>query len=105
MAPEGASLPNQNKGALQGRKCLFSLVPADGIEPPTFGLQNRCSTAELSRLKPCCLTAMGYTINGRIARSGVHVLWLVATTHVLSDHAARTAATMPEIIDWPSPRT
>jgi hypothetical protein len=26
-----------------------SLVPAEGIEPPTFGLQNRCSTAELSR--------------------------------------------------------
>jgi hypothetical protein len=26
------------------------LVPAEGIEPPTFGLQNRCSTAELSRL-------------------------------------------------------
>ncbi len=25
------------------------LVPAEGIEPPTFGLQNRCSTAELSR--------------------------------------------------------
>jgi hypothetical protein len=28
---------------------LKSLVPAEGIEPPTFGLQNRCSTAELSR--------------------------------------------------------
>ncbi len=25
------------------------MVPAEGIEPPTFGLQNRCSTAELSR--------------------------------------------------------
>ena len=24
-------------------------MPAEGIEPPTFGLQNRCSTAELSR--------------------------------------------------------
>ena len=23
-------------------KLLFSLVPAEGIEPPTFGLQNRC---------------------------------------------------------------
>ena len=28
-----------------------SVVPAEGIEPPTFGLQNRCSTAELSRLR------------------------------------------------------
>jgi hypothetical protein len=24
-------------------------VPVEGIEPPTFGLQNRCSTAELNR--------------------------------------------------------
>jgi hypothetical protein len=28
---------------------LERVVPAEGIEPPTFGLQNRCSTAELSR--------------------------------------------------------
>jgi hypothetical protein len=28
---------------------LVMLVPAEGIEPPTNGLQNRCSTAELSR--------------------------------------------------------
>jgi hypothetical protein len=26
-----------------------NLVPDEGIEPPTFGLQNRCSTAELIR--------------------------------------------------------
>jgi hypothetical protein len=25
------------------------MVPEEGIEPPTFGLQNRCSTAELFR--------------------------------------------------------
>jgi hypothetical protein len=25
------------------------MVPEEGIEPPTFGLQNRCSTAELIR--------------------------------------------------------
>ncbi len=25
------------------------MVPGEGIEPPTFGLQNRCSTAELNR--------------------------------------------------------
>jgi hypothetical protein len=25
------------------------LVPGEGIEPPTNGLQNRCSTAELTR--------------------------------------------------------
>jgi hypothetical protein len=42
------------------------MVPAEGIEPPTFGLQNRCSTAELSRLRPACLAAKACTINGRI---------------------------------------
>jgi hypothetical protein len=28
------------------------MVPAEGFEPPTNGLQNRCSTPELSRLGP-----------------------------------------------------
>ena len=37
------------------------VVPAEGIEPPTFGLQNRCSTAELSRrrLKDAGRAGMG----------------------------------------------
>ncbi len=30
-------------------KQLFLLVPVERIELPTFGLQNRCSTAELNR--------------------------------------------------------
>ena len=30
------------------------MVPDEGIEPPTFGLQNRCSTAELIRRPGCC---------------------------------------------------
>ena len=39
----------------------IALVPAEGIEPPTFGLQNRCSTAELSRrrLKDAGRAGMG----------------------------------------------
>ena len=32
------------------RHCLSLLVPVERIELPTFGLQNRCSTAELNRL-------------------------------------------------------
>jgi hypothetical protein len=28
---------------------MFSVVPVERIELPTFGLQNRCSTAELNR--------------------------------------------------------
>ena len=30
-------------------KTLILLVPAEGFEPPTFGLQNRCTTTVLSR--------------------------------------------------------
>ena len=33
------------------------MVPVEGIEPPTFGLQNRCSTAELNRLFVSAVTA------------------------------------------------
>jgi hypothetical protein len=35
---------------VQRRKCLILLVPGERIELPTNGLQNRCSTAELTRL-------------------------------------------------------
>src|SRR5262249_60480285 len=31
------------------QKVPILLVPGEGIEPPTNGLQNRCSTAELTR--------------------------------------------------------
>jgi hypothetical protein len=34
------------------------MVPVERIELPTFGLQNRCSTAELNRLR--CVTASVY---------------------------------------------
>ena len=32
------------------RKWLILMEPASGIEPPTYGLRNRCSTTELRRL-------------------------------------------------------
>ena len=37
-------------GARIARQQPGKLVPGEGIEPPTFGLQNRCSTTELARL-------------------------------------------------------
>ena len=50
-----ASLGTANIGLWDERKksgwVVLDMVPAEGIEPPTFGLQNRCSTAELSRPK------------------------------------------------------
>ena len=48
---DGASLKLLKKGwfvAALGRG-RGVVVPDEGIEPPTFGLQNRCSTAELIR--------------------------------------------------------
>lgn len=44
----GDSRASMGKAALSAKP----VVPAEGIEPPTFGLQNRCSTAELSRQLP-----------------------------------------------------
>jgi hypothetical protein len=44
IGKKGCSGCNVNTGGI-----YIPLVPAEGIEPPTFGLQNRCSTAELSR--------------------------------------------------------
>ena len=47
-------LPNRNFWedwpALNYKKCLILSVPGERIELPTNGLQNRCSTAELTRL-------------------------------------------------------
>ena len=37
------------RGRCRRHRCYMEMVPAEGIEPPTFGLQNRCFTAELSR--------------------------------------------------------
>jgi hypothetical protein len=39
------------RGAAKPDKPLRTLVPVERIELPTFGLQNRCSTAELNRQK------------------------------------------------------
>ena len=35
--------------AIQKPKLFIRMVPVERIELPTFGLQNRCSTAELNR--------------------------------------------------------
>ena len=43
-------------------------VPGEGIEPPTNGLQNRCSTAELSRLG---LTAISVANRPQAAPNGL----------------------------------
>ena len=35
---------------LRIRVCRPLLVPGEGFEPPTFGLQNRCTATVLTRL-------------------------------------------------------
>jgi hypothetical protein len=40
----------QTRRSDRAAKCLILLVPGERIELPTNGLQNRCSTAELTRL-------------------------------------------------------
>src|SRR5204862_6376715 len=70
------------------RQCLSLLVPVERIELPTFGLQNRCSTAELNRLtrnllnsrlkkaSPCPATdaaGAGGPSNTRLVRQGLQV--------------------------------
>jgi hypothetical protein len=63
LGPEpGFPPPEHHRRAkrLQVRSRLDrGVVPAEGIEPPTFGLQNRCSTAELSRLEACLFSGEG----------------------------------------------
>ena len=44
-----ALLAALGEGSVIRLKLLKTLVPGEGIEPPTNGLQNRCSTAELTR--------------------------------------------------------
>jgi hypothetical protein len=47
---------------------LINPVPGEGIEPPTNGLQNRCSTAELTR-RTCANVAVAEAFN-TFAESG-----------------------------------
>src|SRR5262249_37754225 len=48
-APPAASSPRLLKSPI---KVLILLVPGEGFEPPTFGLQNRCTAAVLTRPIP-----------------------------------------------------
>jgi hypothetical protein len=59
-------LVGHSMGRWEGRSPY--LVPAEGLEPPTNGLQNRCSTTELSRRR---LRRSREAISGRrLYRSG-----------------------------------
>jgi hypothetical protein len=53
LAPKWAApIPSHPKSHNHCDEVLLDIVvPVERIELPTFGLQNRCSTAELNRLR------------------------------------------------------
>ncbi len=68
----------------------LEVVPDEGIEPPTFGLQNRCSTAELIR------RLGGFALPARLpARKGGARQADPATTVGGQGPCAGTASSMP----------
>ena len=52
---------------------LAILVPGEGLEPPTNGLQNRCSTAELTRRIGSVFNRLEFLVNLTKTRLCVHV--------------------------------
>jgi hypothetical protein len=48
------------------QEVLYLLVPGERIELPTNGLQNRCSTAELTRRRACRVDNVNGTFTQRI---------------------------------------
>jgi hypothetical protein len=72
-----AAVENVTQGVTQERnrqagfsaKCLILLVPVERIELPTFGLQNRCSTAELNRLKALIVSPIVFGDGSSVARN------------------------------------
>jgi hypothetical protein len=65
-------------------------VPDEGIEPPTFGLQNRCSTAELIRR-----TGAFALSASQAARKGARLQAEPAATVGVQGPGAGTASSMP----------
>jgi hypothetical protein len=55
-------------------KQLILLVPGERIELPTNGLQNRCSTAELTRHLSLLISVLGSPSHGGETRSAAGLL-------------------------------
>jgi hypothetical protein len=59
LKQEGTVATYCNKKGLSHFELIrILLVPGEGFEPPTNGLQNRCSTTELTRHK--CLRSLAF---------------------------------------------
>jgi hypothetical protein len=57
-------------GVRELQYCSESMVPVERIELPTFGLQNRCSTAELNRRLVDVFNALSLSIDERFGNLG-----------------------------------
>ena len=76
------------------------MVPDEGIEPPTFGLQNRCSTAELCRRRRShSIGGGGFHPPGAAARHGVNLVAarLLGTSVILVGISPELAQTMVQL--------
>ena len=74
------------------------VVPDEGIEPPTFGLQNRCSTAELTRRFQWALLCRRRGWIRRASRLGAARVCNPVAAHAASDGhflAASAAHSVP----------
>jgi hypothetical protein len=77
-------------------KPLILLVPAEGFEPPTFGLQNRCTTTVLSRLKGKTRTRFGLEHRSPQGCGSYVRFQLAASTHmIVQSRRAFVSATQP----------
>lgn len=86
-----------------------NLVPAEGFEPPTYGLQNRCTTAVLSRLKVPSVPPA--TDTAEVPGASGTLEWLMSEPATDAEFAAlraRLAATAPltadELAAFPRPQ-
>jgi hypothetical protein len=82
--PSGAARQRLEMRSCSGSNafaCCVSLnrwgrvVPVERIELPTFGLQNRCSTAELNRLKAIDGIGVTHLADGGLRRDARVCLW------------------------------
>src|SRR5258706_15619028 len=75
---------------------LILMVPAEGFEPPTFGLQNRCTTTVLSRLKGKTRTRFGLEHRSPQGCGSYVRFQLAASTHmIVQSRRAFVSATQP----------
>lgn len=74
---------NQEKQYAWVQYVLVCVVPGEGFEPPTFGLQNRCTTAVLTRhtgsLSAFRRKVEAWNYVSLIFKAAMNALWGIST--------------------------